>query len=169
MPNWYLVGMMGSGKTATGRRLAFLLGCSFSDLDQLIEEKTGRTVVEIFAREGEAFFRDVEAEVLREVSGTGPRVIAAGGGTVLRADNVARMRQSGKIIFLEAALETLWERVKDKKDRPLLKGADPKKALEGIFLARKNFYEGASDLKVQTDGQSPEDVAKKIFELLKTP
>ncbi len=167
MRNLYLVGMMGSGKSVTGRKLAALLGHSFVDLDQWIEERQHRSITEIFESEGETFFRDTEAELLKEVCGSGPRVVATGGGTVLRPENVERMRATGKIIFLETSLEVLWERVKGKKDRPLLKGGDPKANLNGIFQTRQPIYEKVCDCRINTDGQTAEAAAKKIMEELR--
>ncbi len=167
MSNVYLVGMMGSGKSVTAKKLAALLGCGFVDLDQWIEERHHRSINEIFEKEGEAFFRGEESEILKEVCGAGPRVVATGGGTVLRPENVERMRATGKIIFLAATLEVLWERVKAKKDRPLLKGQDPKASLAGIFQVRRPVYEKVCDFSVNTDGQTAEAVARKIMEALR--
>ena len=164
--NIYLVGMMGSGKSVTGKKLATMLDCLFIDLDELIQEKARRTIVEIFEKEGEEFFRDLESGALKEISGLGPKVIATGGGTVLRPDNVRRMRDTGKICFLETSLEVLWERVKWKKDRPLLKQGDPKQNLEKIFETRSPLYRKVSDFEVHTDDRTAQDVAQEIFEKL---
>ena len=166
MSNVYLVGMMGSGKSVTGKKLAALLGYGFVDLDQWIEERHQRSINELFEKEGESFFREAEAGLLKEACGAGPRVIATGGGTILRAENVERMRATGKIIFLETSLEGLWERVKSKKDRPLLKGQDPKLNLAGIDRVRRPIYEKVCDLRVNTDGQTAEAVAGKILKEL---
>ena len=157
---------MGSGKSVTGEKLAGLLGLGFADLDELIEERAGRSVVEIFEKEGEEYFRNRESEILREIAGTGPQVVATGGGSVLRDENVLRMRETGKILFLETSLPVLWERVKRKKDRPLLKKGDPYENLKRIFDQRAPIYSGVSDLQVNTDSQTAEAVAVKIFELL---
>ena len=167
MNNLYLVGMMGSGKSVTGKKLAALLQCGFVDLDQWIEDRYHRSINEIFEKEGEPFFRDAEAGLLKEASGAGPRVVATGGGTVLRRENVTLMRGTGKIVFLETSPDMLWERVKHKKDRPLLKGLDPQGKLRQIFSSRQSFYEQACDFKVNTDGQTAEVVAEKILQELR--
>ncbi len=164
--NIYLVGMMGSGKSVTGKRLAVMLDCLFVDLDELIQEKTRRTIVDIFEKEGEEFFRNLESSALKEVSGLGPKVIATGGGTVLRPENIVRMHDTGKICFLETSVEVLWDRVKWKKDRPLLRQGDPKKNLEKIFEIRSPLYLKVSDLEVHTDGRTAQDVAQEIFDKL---
>lgn len=163
MNNLYLVGMMGSGKSVTGKKLASLLQYSFVDLDQWIEEREKCSITEIFEKKGEEFFREIEAWLLKEISSGVPRVIATGGGAVLRRENVTLMRGTGKIIFLETSPDVLWQRVKHKKDRPLLRGADPEGKLRQIFSYRQALYEQASDLKVNTDGQTAEAVAEKIL------
>jgi shikimate kinase len=163
MRNVYLIGMMGSGKTVTGKTLALLLGCGFLDLDDVIQGKSRRTINDLFEKEGEEFFREQEILALAEASSKGPRVIATGGGTVLRPVNIERMKSTGLLIYLETSLETLWSRVKEKTDRPLLKGSTPKEQLEKIFSARKPIYERVCDIKVLTDGLSADVIARQIM------
>jgi shikimate kinase len=167
MPNLYLTGMMGSGKSVTGKCLAQYAGYSFVDLDERIQEKLGRSINEIFENEGEGFFREQETAALKETAAAGNCVVATGGGAVLRPENIEMMKRSGKIIFLETSLGVLWERVKTKKDRPLLKGQDPLKNLEKIFSDRRAAYEKSADLKVNSDGKTAEAVAHDIMALLK--
>lgn len=167
MPNIYLIGMMGSGKSSTGKRLALKMGYSFMDLDDLIQGRMRKTIVEIFAEKGEEFFREEEAKLLREVCDDASRVIATGGGAILRPANVERMKQTGEVIFLETSLDVLWSRVKEKKDRPLLKqDANPKDSLLKIFTYRQPLYKAASSLRVNTDGKSAGEVADEIYNLL---
>lgn len=166
MSNIYLVGMMGSGKSVTGKKLAPMLSVEFTDLDDRIERKTGRLIREIFEKEGEPYFREQEAELLKEAAASGPCVVATGGGAVLRPENVKLMRETGKVVYLETSLETLWRRVKEKKDRPLLRNGEPKQALARILGEREAFYKTACDFQVNTDSQKAEAVAKKIFEML---
>lgn len=165
--NLYLTGMMGSGKSVTGKRLATRMGYGFADLDTLIEEKEKKSIVEIFSQKGEAYFRDLESKVLKEVSTFDNRVYATGGGIILKSANVQLMKATGKIIFLETSPEVLWQRVKDKKDRPLLKGGHEEKLVE-IYSQRKTLYEGSCDLRVNTDGKTAAQVAEEIFQLLGT-
>ena len=167
MSHLYLIGMMGSGKSVTARRLAKVLRRQFVDLDSLIEEKNGRSIPQIFAESGESFFRDQEALVLAEASSSSePSVVATGGGAVLKDINVSKMRASGTIIFLNASLETLWQRVQKNTNRPLLKGENPKGALEKILHQRVMRYGEVSDFLVETDGKSPDTVADDIARIL---
>jgi len=162
MPNLYLIGMMGSGKSVTGKKLAQFLKGSFVDLDDVIEKKNKKSISEIFAGEGELFFRDQESEVLNEVASQDKLVVATGGGVILRPENVDRMRASGRVIYLEASLDVLWKRVQEKGNRPLLKSASPQDKLKEIFLSRQPIYETVSEFQIATDGLSPETVAKNI-------
>ncbi len=168
MPNVYLVGMMGSGKSVTGKKLAQFLNWGFIDLDDVIEDRNRRTITEIFEGEGETFFRDQESDLLKEISAQQPRVIATGGGSVLRPANVRRMKDTGRIVYLETSVDVLWERVKDRGNRPLLKGLSPLDNLKQIFNVRRPVYESVCDLRITTDGQSAEAVAKAILEKLES-
>lgn len=165
--NIYLLGMMGSGKSVTGKALAAMLGYEFTDLDAEIEKKEGRKIARIFEENGEPYFRDVETAVLKEFSAVPNRVFATGGGIVLKDENIEIMKSTGRGIFLETSLSVLWERVRQSKDRPLLNTPDPKGTLERIMENREYRYTKASDLSVLTDGLSPQQVAKQIAELLK--
>lgn len=168
MGNLYLVGMMGSGKSVTGKKLAVILGYPFIDLDESIQEKTRCTIAEIFSRSGEAFFREKESETLNAVAVKDKNVVATGGGAVLKPENLRRMHETGIIIYLETSLETLWQRVRGRDERPLLKNPDPKGTLEKLFEARRHIYEKEADLTVNTDGQTAEAVAEKIKQLLES-
>lgn len=154
---------MGSGKTSSGRLLARLLSVSFVDLDDQIVEETGQSINDIFRTKGEAYFRKVESELLLRASKTTDRVIATGGGIVLKRENHARMKETGTVVYLKTSLEVLWERVKHNKERPLLATADPKKTLEGLFWQRSPLYEAAADAVFLTDRKTPETVAREIY------
>ena len=160
--------MMGSGKTVTGEALADLLGYAFVDLDAEIQAKEGRSIPEIFAESGEPYFRDVESSVLEHVSKKSGQVIATGGGIVLREDNARRMKKTGKVVLLKASAESLWQRVRYSKDRPLLNKPDPFGALRQILSDRGIFYENACHFSVLTDGKIAEDVAREIQEMLRS-
>lgn len=168
MANIYLIGMMGSGKTVTGKALAGLLDYVFTDLDAEIQAKDGRSIPEIFAGSGEPYFRDIESSVLEEVSKQNRRVVATGGGIILRDGNVRRMQESGKVVLLKASAESLWQRVRYSKDRPLLNKPDPFGALKQILSDREGFYEKACHFSVLTDGKIAEDVAGEVQEMLRT-
>ena len=166
--NIYLIGMMGSGKTETGKVLADLLDYVFVDLDAEIRVKGGRSIPEIFTGSGEPYFRDVESSVLEHFSKKARQVIATGGGIVLREENVRRMKKTGKVVLLKASAESLWQRVRYSKDRPLLNKPDPFGALRQILNDREIFYEKASHFSILTDGKITEDVASEIREMLRT-
>lgn len=166
--NIYLTGMMGSGKSVTGKRLAARLGYGFVDLDDKIQERTKKTIVEIFASHGEAFFRAEESQALKETAAQQSLVVATGGGTIINPANIEQMRQSGKVVFLETSLDMLWNRVKDKRERPLLNSENPREKLGKIFEERKPVYEKSCDWKVNTDGKTASSVADEIYEWLKS-
>jgi shikimate kinase len=165
--NIYLIGMMGSGKTETGKVLADLLDYAFVDLDTKIRVKEGRPIPEIFAGSGEPYFRDVESSVLEHYSKQNGRVIATGGGIVLREENVRRMKETGKVVLLKASAESLWQRVRYSKERPLLNKPDPFGALQQILSDREIFYENACHFSVLTDSKIAEDVANEIQKMLR--
>lgn len=165
MKNIYIVGMMGSGKTVTGKALADLTGMKFLDLDSEIEKETRLSINQIFRDKGEPYFRTIEKTILNEAAGQTGFVIATGGGIVLDQENVEKMRVTGQIISLNASFDTLWNRIKDKEDRPLLYVDNPQKKFLQILQERTPFYRVASDGRiVQTDGLTPEAAAKKIVE-----
>jgi shikimate kinase len=145
-----LVGMMGSGKTAIGRALAAELGVPFLDSDAAIEEAAAATIAEIFARDGEAFFRKREAEVLRRLLSGPPGIVSTGGGAFLAEANREAIAEMGVALWLDADLETLWERVRHKDTRPLLRTANPKATLTEIYKARTPIYSLAG-LRVPVD------------------
>ncbi|WP_373635423.1 shikimate kinase [Yoonia sp. SS1-5] len=135
-----LVGMMGSGKTAIGRSLAARLDVPFQDSDTAIEEAAALTIAEIFSRDGEPFFRRRETEVLRRLV-TGPvSIVSTGGGAFMTAENRGIIAADGIALWLDATLETLWERVRHKDTRPLLRTPDPKKTLTDLYHDRRPVY-----------------------------
>ncbi|MFA5159182.1 MAG: shikimate kinase [Candidatus Omnitrophota bacterium] len=166
--NVYLIGMMGSGKTVTGKVLADLLSYVFVDLDAEIQAREERSIPEIFAGSGETYFRDVESSVLEYFSKQNGQVIATGGGIVLCEENVQCMKKTGKVVLLKASAESLWQRVRYSKDRPLLDKPDPFGALRKILSNRGIFYEKASHFSVLTDGKIAGDVAVEIQEMLRS-
>jgi shikimate kinase len=162
-----LVGMMGTGKTAVGRRLAMRMGRPFYDTDQLIEEREGCSVAELFDAKGEAYFRDVECDVVREAVGRPPAVIATGGGVLQRRENRDRLHGRGVVIWLAADLDELARRTaKRPQTRPLLKGQEPKVNLERLLADRERFY-GEAEFSVDTTGKRVHDVASMILNRLR--
>ncbi|MFZ5801816.1 MAG: shikimate kinase [Candidatus Omnitrophota bacterium] len=166
MNNWYLTGMMGSGKSVTAAALAGLAGRGVTDLDREIAQNEKRSINAIFAESGEAYFRDLESRWLERMAARSDLVVATGGGVILREANVHLMKKTGIVIYLETSLETLWQRVRLAKDRPLLKKPNPKAELEKILLSRKKLYESACSLKILTDGRSGAEVARELYGML---
>ncbi|MCM8779684.1 MAG: shikimate kinase [Candidatus Omnitrophica bacterium] len=166
MKNIYLVGFMGTGKSAVGKKLADKLKAKFLDLDSLIEEKEKRKIVDIFAQDGEAYFRVLEKEILKEVAVKSGLVVACGGGIVLDKDNITLMKNTGKMICLAARPEVILERVKHYRHRPLLNVADKEKKIREILKARQALY-NLAHITIDTSDLSIEETAEKILGYLK--
>lgn len=161
-----LVGMMGSGKTAVGRALAQRLNVPFLDSDAEIEQAAQATIAEIFARDGEPFFRAREAEIIARLLAGPPGVLSTGGGAFMAERNRDQIAQLGVAVWLDADLDLLWERVRHKSTRPLLQTANPRKTLAEIFAARTPIY-ALAGLRVETrPGYSIEDTAARVIEAL---
>lgn len=159
-----LVGLSGAGKSSVGRQLAERLGCPLIDTDALITHSAGRTIPEIFAAEGEAGFRDLEADALMTALTNMPSVVATGAGIVLRPENRARLRERALVAWLDAPTETLVARLLIHNEaRPLLQGADPATRLEALRLVRQALYAEVADIRVAADGRSVADIAEEIL------
>jgi shikimate kinase/3-dehydroquinate synthase len=152
-----LVGLMGSGKSSTGRRLAQRLGLPFVDADTEIELAAGMTIAEIFAAHGEAFFRDGERRVMARLLADGQRVVATGGGAFMNAETRQRIAEHGISVWLKADPEVLWRRVRKRSHRPLLQGADAETTLRALMEVRYPVYAGADITVTSRDG--PHEIA----------
>ena len=164
--NLVLVGFMGTGKSTVGKALAKKLGRPFVDVDQCIEEKQKRRISEIFEKEGEPAFRRLEKETILEIAAGTELVITTGGGAVIDPENVAALKANGILVALEASPQTIYQRVKDTRHRPLLRSADLPGEIEKLLEARRPFYDKA-DFKFVTDGKSATQVADEILAALK--
>ena len=163
--NLYLVGMMGSGKTSTGRPLAERLGYGFVDADAVIEQAAGCSIPEIFDRDGEAGFRSLESQVLSAISQRHSLVVATGGGVVTQPENWGLLH-SGIVIWLDVVPDQLLQRLNaDSTVRPLLQTADPEAALNALLNERRPLYAEA-DLTVVINDETPEAVADGILQLV---
>ena len=157
-----LIGFMGTGKTQVGRVLSKNLNLNFFDTDNLIEEKKGLKINDIFKKFGENYFRQKESEIIREVSKKKFAVIACGGGTALSKNNIAVLREKSVIINLYASAEVIYERIKSKSDRPILKCQDPLIKIKELLQARKDAYANC-DFSFNTDGLSILEVVEEII------
>ncbi|MGR3615834.1 MAG: shikimate kinase [Paracoccaceae bacterium] len=163
-----MVGMMGAGKTAVGRALAVRLGVPFLDSDHEIEAAANMTIPEIFARDGEPFFREKESQVIARLLQEERGILSTGGGAFMNNANREKISELGVAMWLNADLEVLWNRVKHKDTRPLLRTPDPKATLTEIYEKRVPVYQQAG-LSVVSDGDSPiEAMVDKVVEVLLT-
>ncbi|MCC7319769.1 MAG: shikimate kinase [Rubellimicrobium sp.] len=162
-----LVGMMGSGKTAVGRALAQKLGVPFLDSDAAIEEAAQASIAEIFARDGEAFFRTREAEVIARLLAGPPAILSTGGGAFMQERVRALIPAQGAVsVWLDAAVETLWNRVRHRDTRPLLRTADPRGTLARIHAERVPVY-ALADLAVRAEPHfSIDETAREVIAAL---
>ena len=165
MRNIVLVGFMGSGKTTIATKLAHRLKMRYISTDELIEKREKRTINEIFTRSGESYFRDVESDIVKEASGRENVVIDAGGGVVLREENMANFKSSGVVICLTASEETIMERTKKYKHRPLLNVEDPKLKIRELLKKRSPLYAKA-DHCIDTGELTINQVVEKIIEIV---
>ena len=161
-----LVGMMGSGKSAIGKSLATRLGVAFLDSDAEIERAANASISEIFARDGEEFFRGRETEVIRRLLNGRPCVLSTGGGAFMAERNRTMITEKGVSLWLKASLDTLWERVRHKDTRPLLRTANPRQTLADLLAVREPIYRLAN-LTVETQANdSIDDTTDKAIEAL---
>ena len=160
-----LVGMMGSGKSAVGRRLAAALGVPFCDADSEIEAAAGCSVNEIFARYGEAAFRDGERKVVSRLLDAPPQVLATGGGAFIDDSIRARIKSRAISVWLKADLDLLAERTARKSTRPLLKGDNPRGVIEKLMRERASIYAEA-DITVESDAGPHDAIVKRIVTAL---
>jgi shikimate kinase len=160
-----LVGLMGAGKTTVGRILSERLGIRHVDLDDAVEALDGRTVAQIFASDGEAAFRRVERAALVRVLSEGPCVLSTGGGVVEDEENRDDLRSAGLVVWLDAPVATLADRVGGGGDRPLLADGAAA-ALARLDARRRGWYAAVADASVDTAGLTPPEVAERVAALV---
>jgi shikimate kinase len=165
-PNVFLIGPMGSGKSAVGRQLARLLRFTFYDSDAEIEAKTGVDIAYIFDKEGEPGFRLREKESVERLTRLDGVVLATGGGAVIDADNRRVLAERGTVVYLETSVDQQLERTRHGRHRPLLNDTDPQEKLKELMLRRAALYKEIADLTVSTNGRRVQLVAEEIYQAL---
>ena len=165
--NIYLIGFMGCGKSTVASKLNQMYGMHVVEMDQEISERQKMSIPDIFAKYGEAYFRDLESELLRDIQSGSNQVVSCGGGVVLRGQNVADMKNNGRIVLLTAKPETILKRVSENDDRPILQGKKTVEDITALMEARRNKYEEAADVVIATDDKSIEAICKEILETIK--
>lgn len=158
-----MIGFMGCGKTSVGIKLSYRMRRTMLDTDKLIEKDESRTISEIFETDGEAYFRDLETECIRGLTGTvNNQIISVGGGLPVREENHALLKKLGCVIYLRAKAETIYERVKHDTTRPLLQGDDPQRKIRELMEKRADIYERAADVIIDVDGKDFDDIMDEI-------
>jgi len=164
--NLFLIGPMGSGKSAVGRQLARMLHLTFVDSDDEIESRTGVDISFIFEKEGEEGFRKREVRVIDDLSNMEAVVLATGGGAILDDDSRSRLGARGFVVYLYTTVEQQLLRTQKGRDRPLLENGDRSEVLEALMAVRDPLYREIADLVVETDGRKVRAVANEILERL---
>lgn len=167
-PHIVLIGLMGTGKTTIGKRLARDLGREFVDTDALVEKRAGKSVRDVFVEDGESAFRDIEAEVVADVVGRDePSVIAAAGGAVLRATNREHIKGCETVVWLDAPTSLLVKRTSNRAGRghrPLI-DVDPASRLDALRLEREQVYRDTSTDRVDVEGLGIDEVVRRIVDI----
>ena len=162
--NVILTGMMGSGKTTVGKELATILNYNFVDLDEIIENKYGK-ITDIFSQKGEKYFREIETQELKNFENQSNFVLSTGGGVILKDENIKILKDLGQVFYLSAKSETIYNRIKNQKHRPLLNTQNPKNTIEEILSKRLEKYKKSGE-KIITDNKNAKEIAGEIYEKL---
>lgn len=164
--NIFLIGFMGAGKSTIAKALCKELQMQLVEMDARIVEEQGMSINDIFAQYGEDHFRDIESQLILTLGEEGNTIVSCGGGVVVRPQNIEFMKKSGKVVFLSATPETIYERVKNSTDRPILNGHMNVEYIAELMEKRRALYEAAADIRIDTDGKSRSVICKEIIESL---
>lgn len=164
--NVFLIGFMGSGKSTVSNYLSTHYQMEKVEMDQRIAHQEGMSISDIFQAHGEEYFRDLETKLLIELQKKKNIVVSCGGGVPMREKNVAEMKKNGKIVYLDANPKTIYERVKNSHDRPLLEHNKNIPFIAQMMEQRRPKYEAAADITVQTDKKSVPQICKELYEKL---
>jgi shikimate kinase len=161
--NIFLIGFMGAGKTTVASELTRKLEMNRVEMDQMIVEKQGMSISEIFDEYGETYFRNLESNCLIELQHVKQSVVSCGGGVVVREDNADHMKKNGRVVLLTAKPETILERVKDSNDRPILENHKNVQFIASLMEKRREKYQQVADVKVETDGKTIDEICDEII------
>lgn len=164
--NIVLIGFMGAGKTTISDYLNTIFAMNVVEMDQVIAEREQMSIPDIFATYGEEYFRQLETNLLIDMQTETNTVISCGGGAALRERNVAEMKKNGKVVLLTASPEVIYERVKDSNDRPVLNGRKNVKGIAELMEQRREKYEAAADIVIQTDHKTVLEVCEELVQRL---
>ena len=164
--NIVLIGFMGAGKTSISEYLKTLFAMDVIEMDQIIAEREGMSIPDIFEVHGEQYFRDLETNLLIEMQSRKNVVISCGGGTPLRECNVVEMKKNGRVVLLTASPETIFDRVKDSHDRPVIENNKNVPFIADLMEKRRAKYEAAADIIINTDGKSLIEVCEELVQQL---
>lgn len=161
--NIVLIGFMGAGKSTVARTLGEWFDMDIVEMDELISERQEMSIPEIFEKHGEEYFRNLETNLLIELQKASRTIISCGGGAAMRSQNVSEMKKNGYVVLLTAAPKTILERVKENDDRPLLKNHKNVEYIAQLMEKRREKYETAADLIVQTDKKNVQEICKEMI------
>ena len=161
--NIFLIVFMGAGKSTIARTLQRELGFPLVEMDDRIVQEQGMSINDIFAQYGEAHFREIESQLVVDLGKQEPSIVSCGGGVVVRPENTQNMKKSGRIVLLKASPETIFERVKNSTDRPILNGHMNVEYIAELMEKRRALYEEAADITIQTDGKTREQICEEII------
>ena len=162
--NIFLIGFMGCGKSTVALKLNQMYGMHVMEMDQEIANRQGMSISDIFEQYGEEYFRDLESALLKEVAMSSKQVVSCGGGVVLRENNVIEMKKSGHIVLLTAKPENVLKRVQKDDNRPILKGRKTVEDIRTLMEVRREKYEGAADIIIETDDKPIAEICDEIIQ-----
>ena len=163
----FLIGFMGSGKSTVAKYLSSAYQMKQIEMDEQIEKDEGRSISSIFEKEGEEYFRTLETELLKSLDPRETFVVSCGGGAAVKEENVREMKEKGRIILLSAQPETVYVRVKNSHNRPLLEGNMNVSYIKELMGKRQKLYERAADFQVKTDGRTAKDIGEEIIKQIR--
>ncbi|MDD6734669.1 MAG: shikimate kinase [Lachnospiraceae bacterium] len=164
--NLFLIGFMGAGKSTVAAKLNQMTGKKLIEMDETIVSNQGMSINEIFEKYGETRFREIESELVKTISSEGDCIVSCGGGVVIKPENVEEMKKNGKIVFLSATPETIFERVRYSTDRPILNGHMNVEYIAGLMEKRRALYEAAADVMIATDNKDADEICNEILALI---